>query len=239
MKNKSILLCILFLFLIQHSDGKDDKKRKSGSDCPIQSKEIAIEELFPMEVTTDESDFIAELIPEVEAIQAKIKQKTTLLDNLQVRVQWNESAIHFLVHRLHAVRYEFLEEVIESLIEKKSQEVFDLGVYLFQKQLPGEASQIFKCLLNQPVPLEMILQAQYWVGECYKELGAYHEALMAYSTVVGTGASVVTDDALMASGLCYIKMGDTHKAKDCFEKLLERFPSSDLAETVLWHLNRL
>jgi tol-pal system protein YbgF len=72
--------------------------------------------------------------------------------------------------------------------------------------------------------------AMYWRGECYFARGDYAHAADQFEGVVArfpAGAKV--PDALLKLGISQQKLGNTPKAKECFDRLVRDFPQSDAA----------
>lgn len=72
--------------------------------------------------------------------------------------------------------------------------------------------------------------AMYWRGECYFARGDYARAADQFEGVVArfpAGAKV--PDALLKLGISQQKLGNTPKAKECFDRLARDFPQSEAA----------
>lgn len=73
--------------------------------------------------------------------------------------------------------------------------------------------------------------AQYWIGECQYRLGRYKEALDAFYKV---GSFKPVNPKLAASafkiGQTYSKLGDQHKARLMFDRVLDEYPNGAEAE---------
>ena len=71
----------------------------------------------------------------------------------------------------------------------------------------------------------------YWIGECYVGLKSYSAAIEAFTNVTKKfKQSSKHDDALLMTGVSYLHMGESAKAKEVFEELLQKFPKSEYSK---------
>ncbi|MCJ7813222.1 tetratricopeptide repeat protein, partial [bacterium] len=70
-------------------------------------------------------------------------------------------------------------------------------------------------------------------------LQEYADAINAFRSVMQYQSSYKFDDALLMSGICYMKLGDNLTARDNFQQLVSRFPDSEYAPKAMRYLGRL
>ena len=68
---------------------------------------------------------------------------------------------------------------------------------------------------------------EYWIGECFMNLSDYFSAIQAFEKVLKYNTSSKKDDALLMSGISYIKTGDLNSAQEKFNQLKKQFPNSE------------
>jgi tol-pal system protein YbgF len=90
-----------------------------------------------------------------------------------------------------------------------------------------EAIQKFEALLATDYKNSLAGNCQYWIGEAYYDQGNYTQAIMAFEKVFTFPNSNKNDSAQLKLGFCYLKMNDTTKAKDEFQKLINNYPTSE------------
>jgi TolA-binding protein len=69
--------------------------------------------------------------------------------------------------------------------------------------------------------------AAYWTGECLNGLKRYNDAINVFEEVVATRGSDKRDDAQYMLAHVYLRMKDTAKAKEAYQTLIDKFPTSE------------
>jgi TolA-binding protein len=85
----------------------------------------------------------------------------------------------------------------------------------------------------------LVSNCHYWIGESYNGMGNYQQAIQEFSTVLRYSSSYKLDDALIMSGVCYLKLGDSATARQQFQELVSRYPESEYAPTAMRYLGKL
>ncbi|MBN2102552.1 tetratricopeptide repeat protein [bacterium] len=109
---------------------------------------------------------------------------------------------------------------------------------VYSKKYP-EAIAGFHALMNGNPNHKLASNCQYWIGECYNALGDYSKAIQAFNTVMEYRSSYKFDDALIMTGLCSMKIGDSENARKKFQELVNRYPDSEYAPKAMRYLGRL
>lgn len=102
---------------------------------------------------------------------------------------------------------------------RSAQSLFNAGKYL-------NAVVGFKEALRSAPQGKYSDKCQFWVGECYFEMGQYAQAIAAYKKVFSYAQTDKADHAQMRIGLSYSKLGDNAQAVVEFKNLLSKYPQS-------------
>jgi len=116
---------------------------------------------------------------------------------------------------------------------------YQQALQTFHNRQYQEAIRIFRSLMDSNPNHQLASNCQYWVGESYNAMKQYREALNAFNSVMNYGKSFKFDDALIMSGLCNMKLGDSVTARENFEQLVSRYPNSEYAPKAMRYLGRL
>lgn len=108
----------------------------------------------------------------------------------------------------------------------------------YNKNYPA-AIQQFQNLLSTNPNHQLASNCQYWIGECYNQQKRYSDAITAFNRVMQYGSSYKFDDALIMSGIVYMKIGDKQTAKQQFQELVSRYPKSEYAPKAMRYLGSL
>jgi tol-pal system protein YbgF len=75
--------------------------------------------------------------------------------------------------------------------------------------------------------------AMYWRGECYFAKGDYLRAAEQFEgAFTRFPAGNKAPDALLKLGMSHLKLGNPAKAKECFDRLAQTYPTSDAARRI-------
>ncbi len=69
--------------------------------------------------------------------------------------------------------------------------------------------------------------ADYWTGECLNGLKRYDESIKVFEDVIATKGSDKRDDAQYMLAHVYLKKKDIAKAKEAYQTLIDKFPTSE------------
>ncbi|MEE2776280.1 MAG: tetratricopeptide repeat protein [Acidobacteriota bacterium] len=82
--------------------------------------------------------------------------------------------------------------------------------------------------------------ALYWLGECYSQLKRYPEAVAEFSAVLSRfPRSLKIPSALLRRGVAYLAMGETDEGITQLQRVLDEYPSHDVAEVARAQLGQL
>jgi len=97
----------------------------------------------------------------------------------------------------------------------------------YKKRNYKTAIRLFEELLAANPTHDLADNCQYWIGESYYGLGKYNQAIVEFQKVFAFTKTNKDDDAQLKLGLCYLKLGDTRKAREELERLLSNYPRSE------------
>ncbi|MDZ7338260.1 MAG: tetratricopeptide repeat protein [candidate division KSB1 bacterium] len=109
----------------------------------------------------------------------------------------------------------------------------------YQKRQYRQAITMFEALLAEQPNHRLADNCQYWIGECRYGLGDFEQAIADFQKVFGLGDRNKSDAAQLKIGLCYLRLGDTLRAKEEFQRLLVEYPKSEFAPRAQNYLDRL
>ena len=105
---------------------------------------------------------------------------------------------------------------------------YDRGLDLFHTGKYRDAMSIFESMLAQDRNHNLSDNAQYWIGECNYALGNYRAAILAFEKVFTFSQSNKNDYAQYKLGLCYQKLGDSARAREEFQNLVDNYSNTEL-----------
>ena len=110
------------------------------------------------------------------------------------------------------------------------------GLDQFHARNYAQAIDVFESLIASDANNSLSDNAQYWVGESHYALGQYKQAIIDFEKVFTFPKSNKNPDAQFKLGLCYVRLGDSTKARDEFQRLLDVFPESNYVGRAQDHL---
>lgn len=168
---------------------------------------------------------IGRLMAKVDQLKKTVDQKSKEISELKSKVEAHERALG--------------TGVGVPLSDQEFKQRYEAALNKFHMRLYREAISEFQALANSNPRHILASNCHYWTGECYNAMGQYQNALEAFRKVLTYRNSYKLDDALLMSGLCYLKLGNTQLARDQFQELLDRYPESEYAPKAMRYLGRL
>lgn len=104
----------------------------------------------------------------------------------------------------------------------------------FHKAIEG-----FSALVGADPNHKLADNSQYWLGEAFYSLKNYKRAVLEFQKVFQFAENDKWDDAQIKLGICHQKMGNPDKARDEFQKLLDRYPDSEYTQRAQQYLRQL
>lgn len=107
--------------------------------------------------------------------------------------------------------------------------LYERGLSFFMARKYDDAIIAFREFLNGGVPSTLEDNSHYWIGECYFAKKNYRAAIEEFTRVAGVAGTDKADDALMMLGQCYTAQGETAKARQQYERIVNEYPLSTYA----------
>ncbi len=119
------------------------------------------------------------------------------------------------------------------------QKVYNGALNLFFRKEYYRSMAVFEDIIQLNPNGHYADNSQYWIGECYYQLGLYNEAVVAFDKVFGFPDNNKSDHALFKIAMCYHQLGDFQNARNVMNKFILDFPKSDLFEQAYNYLTGL
>lgn len=177
----------------------------------------------------------------VDAMVSKMKELSSMLDELKPRIEKVESSLRFKPsvttnttgpEKVLPVQ-ETPKKDISPPQEKKltESEIYDRALGFYRDDRYEEAMAGFKDFLKLYPKSDLADNAHFWIGECHRVLKKYEEAILAYQKVInGYPKGNKVPSAMLQQALTFEKINDTTTANLVFKKLVKNFPKTKEAE---------
>jgi TolA-binding protein len=163
--------------------------------------------------------------------------------NLNARIAEMEKA---LLEEREQVRVEVTDtptrptQPVERSISPESFDMeYNRAFNLFMNRNYSEAREIFSKLLNSGVNHPLIPNCQYWIGETLYGMREYRQAIDSFQKVFDYPTQVKHDDAQVMIANGYFMLGERQRARQEYERLIERYPNSDYVAFARQRLSEL
>lgn len=108
-------------------------------------------------------------------------------------------------------------------------EAYQAALKLFRTGSYAQASSTFQELVDGGIRENLKDNCFYWLGECSYAQKKYQDAIGHFATVLEFPISEKKDDSQMMIANSYLAMGNKAKAKEAYERLIQKFPASPFA----------
>jgi tol-pal system protein YbgF len=169
---------------------------------------------------------IGQLMAKVDRMKTEMDRRSQQIDDLQAKVEGGSSP------RSGGPAGPALGD---AQFKARYQDALDA----FRRRSYRDAISAFQSLADSNPRHALASNCHYWTGECYNALGDYRSALGEFKTVLTYSSSYKLDDALIMSGLCYLKLGDNTTARSQFQELVSQYPQSEYAPKAMRYLGTL
>ena len=177
----------------------------------------------------------------VDAMVSKMKELSSMLDQLKPRIEKVESSLRFKPSVTTKTTgpekvlpaQETPKKDISALQEKKltESETYDRALGYYRDEQYEEAMAGFKKFLTLYPTSDLADNSHFWIGECYRVLTKYEEAILAYQKVInGYPKGNKVPSAMLQQALTFEKINDPTTANLVFKKLVKNFPKTKEAE---------
>jgi tol-pal system protein YbgF len=120
-----------------------------------------------------------------------------------------------------------------SSLDPDAKRAYDAAISLVNSRHYDEALDALAAFLVKWPDHPYANNAMFWRGECYFVRGDYQRAADQFDGVIKRfPAGSKVPDALLKLGLSHQKLGNTAKAKECFDRLARQFAGTDAARHI-------
>jgi len=172
---------------------------------------------------------VGQLNKKVDLMKKDIEQRLSKIEELQNQVASNERAISSMSG----------EYAGGSISTSQFKSHYEQALQKFYARKYNDAIKEFGALLSSNPDHRLASNCQYWIGEAYNAKGNYSAALEAFKNVMRYKKSYKFDDAILMTGICYMKMGNNNTAKEKFQSLVNKYPDSEYAAKAMRYIGRL
>jgi tol-pal system protein YbgF len=213
----------------------EDKKKKtkkeedtlgllSSEDVPVKGQGQSNKTIPPPPISK-KSDELETQLAQKDALISDLKRQ---IKNQNVKISQLEAAKSQPVNVYAGVQ----GDIPAGEYEQRYNEGFNL----FQSRNYQAAIDLFEALLASSSNNSLSDNAQYWIGESHYALGQYRSAIIDFEKVFTFPKSNKNPDAQFKLGLCYVRLGESDKAREEFQRLLDVYPDSDYVTRAQQHL---
>jgi tol-pal system protein YbgF len=220
----------LSLLFSQSDQEQGNASETQGTDSELSS--LFGEEESGGEVTPESNDTntgypdteVGRLMKTVDEMKSELSSKSQQIEQLQSKLDLMESGQGYSG---------------KSLSESEFQDNYAQALDKFHAHQFQDCISAFQSLAASNPNHMLASNCHYWMGESYNAVGNYRKALAEFAVVMTYKRSYKFDDALLMSGLCYMRLGDTGNARTQFQELVSRYPDSEYAPKAMRFLGNL
>ena len=104
---------------------------------------------------------------------------------------------------------------------------YNRAINLFNNRQYEDAKNLFSRLLDSGVDHPLIPNCQYWIGETHYGMGEYRQAIDEFQKVFDYRSQLKHDDAQIMIANSYKQLGDNERARQAYQRLIDRYPNSE------------
>jgi tol-pal system protein YbgF len=176
---------------------------------------------------------------DVEDLKKQIENKDRLIKDLKSQVRAQSDQIYQLETQKQSQPARTVAVAVGDVSPEEYQSRYQEGLDLFHANQYRQAIQVFESLLASSTNNSLSDNAQYWIGESHYALREYSKAVIDFEKVFTFPKSNKNDAAQFKLGLCYVRLGDSAKAREEFQRLIDVYPQSDYIQRAQEHLASL
>ena len=172
---------------------------------------------------------------DVDRLQQQLAQKDAQISDLKQQVK-NQN---IQISQLESQKSSFMPVYSGTAADVPPGEYqmrYHEGLDLFHARNYSQAIEVFESLIASDANNSLSDNAQYWIGESHYALGQYKNAVIDFEKVFTFPKSNKNTDAQFKLGLCYVRLGDSAKASEEFQRLIDVYPESSYVGRAQDHL---
>jgi len=183
------------------------------------------------------SDYYKEIIlfTKIENLENEFKKKNSQFDELMALIRTHNEKLDQLENLVMEIaapnnksnRTTLVTNYKDATNYSPVKEQYDNALKKYNAKNYKSALIEFASLFESYPDHYLASNFNYWIGECHMNLSDYFSAIQAFEDVLKYNTSSKKDDALLMSGISFLKTGDTDRAKEKFNRLKKQFPDSE------------
>jgi tol-pal system protein YbgF len=216
--------------IVQMKENSDEALRLAQeAKLDVETANSKVTELDNrMVVLSDEVSAVS--MAKIEELENRLSLVIEALKELQVQMNTMGVSPHAVKKSGDGQQATFSTSSASSILSQSpEQEAYQNALSVCNARNYKQAITQFNDILQQYPQGKYADNCNYWIGECYFSLGDYAQAIASFQRVQEFKNSSKADDALLRTGMAYLKMGQKTQAKEALQTLLDRYPGSDLA----------
>lgn len=225
----------------------EEKSQSQPTQKPAKGKEddqlgllsagaVPVEESIP---ASSSAGIVQADEKEVKDLKDQIDKKDRLINDLKSQVRTQSDQIYQLETQKQTQPARSVSVAVGDISPEEYESTYNQGLELFHGNQYRDAIQVFESLLASSVNHSLADNAQFWIGESHYALREYKTAVIDFEKVFTFPKSNKNDAAQFKLGLCYVRLGDTAKAREEFQRLLDVYPKSEFTSRAQEHLQTM
>jgi TolA-binding protein len=193
----------------------------------------------PVKEQTATPSQIAQKDREIKNLKSQLEQKDLLIADLKAQVREKNTQIAQIESRSSVRTPLSYSGTTGDVPSSEYAQTYQGGLDLFHSQSYTQAIEVFESLLASNINNSLADNAQYWIGECHYAVRQFKKAIIDFEKVFTFTNSNKNDAAQFKLGLCYLRLGDSAKAREEFQRLVDVYPNSEYVSRARTHLSEL
>ncbi len=178
----------------------------------------------------DEADHITQLRQDNVELRQELARQTQENRSLNARIAELEKRLleeRDRVRALEDARTREPEPERAEITRGEFDREYTRAVNLFMDRKYQDAKELFTRLLNSGIDHPLVSNCQYWIGESLYGMRQYRQAIEEFRKVFDFTSQVKHDDAQIMIANSYFILGERDRARQEYQRLLDRYPNSD------------
>ena len=176
---------------------------------------------------------------ELTNLKSQVHEKDLIIADLKAQIDFQNEQLQKQSTRSPVTSGGSYSGAIDDVAPGEYQQRYQEALDAFHSRSYTQSIELFESLLANSSTNSLSDNAQYWIGESWYALRKYDTAIAAFHKVFTFPKSNKNPDAQFKLGLCYLRKGDTTKAREEFQRLLDLYPNSEYTKRAQSHLSSL
>lgn len=172
---------------------------------------------------------------DIDRLKQQLSQKDAQISDLKMQVK-NQNIQISQLESQKSTAMPYYGGAVGDVPPGEYQMRYQEGLDLFHARNYKQAIEVFESLISSDANNSLSDNAQYWIGESHYALGQYKKAVIDFEKVFTFPKSNKNPDAQFKLGLCYVRLGDSAKAGEEFQRLIDVYPESSYVNRAQDHL---